>query len=190
MIFISLRFILCIFFLQYLLVAYSSQSSEKIRQSHPSPLSDQRSSKESANRPVRSGPSGDCSKSRREALNGGSTERGASASVEQYQDDTATVSYYNLPGNRTANGEMFDPNKMTTAHKSLPFNTVIQLSNPENGRSIRVRVNDRGPFIPGREFDISKGAAECLGTIVAGVVALQVRIISQPQGAVKKISPI
>lgn len=66
-------------------------------------------------------------------------------------------------GRRTANGEHFNPNGMTVAHKKLPFNTMIRVTNPKNGNSILVRVNDRGPFVKGRELDLARGAARAIG---------------------------
>lgn len=61
-------------------------------------------------------------------------------------------------GKPTASGELFDMNKMTAAHKSLPFNSVIRVKNHKNGKSITIRVNDRGPFVSGRIIDLSKAA--------------------------------
>ena len=66
-------------------------------------------------------------------------------------------------GRRTANGEKFDPNGMTAAHKTLPFNTKVRVTNPENGNSIVVRINDRGPFRRGYEYDLARGAARAIG---------------------------
>jgi rare lipoprotein A len=73
---------------------------------------------------------------------------------------TAVASYYGEKhqGKLTANGERFDRWGMTCAHKSLPFNTWLIIRNPENGRTAMVRVNDRGPYVKGREFDLSEGA--------------------------------
>ena len=65
-------------------------------------------------------------------------------------------------GKRTANGEKFDPHGMTAAHKKLPFNTMVRVINPANGKSILVRINDRGPFIKGRDLDLAMGAAKSI----------------------------
>jgi rare lipoprotein A len=65
-------------------------------------------------------------------------------------------------GKRTANGEKFDPHGMTAAHKKLPFNTMVRVTNPANGKSILVRINDRGPFIKGRDLDLAMGAAKSI----------------------------
>lgn len=65
-------------------------------------------------------------------------------------------------GRKTANGEKFDPYGMTAAHKKLPFNTMVRVTNPENGKSILVRINDRGPFTKGRDLDLAMGAAKAI----------------------------
>ena len=70
-------------------------------------------------------------------------------------------------GQKTASGERFNPHALTAAHRSLPFGTRVQVTNPSNGRSVTVRINDRGPFgqahALGVEFDLSAGAARALG---------------------------
>ena len=68
-----------------------------------------------------------------------------------------------LRGNRTASGEMFNPNGLTAAHKTLPFGTCLVVGNPRTGKSVAVRVNDRGPFTKGRALDLSAGAARAIG---------------------------
>ena len=65
-------------------------------------------------------------------------------------------------GKRTANGEKFDPHGMTAAHKKLPFNTMVRVTNPDNGKSILVRINDRVPFVKGRDLDLAMGAAQAI----------------------------
>jgi rare lipoprotein A len=66
-------------------------------------------------------------------------------------------------GRLTANGEVFDMNELTAAHREMPFGTRLLVTCPKNGRSVLVRVNDRGPFIPGRDLDLSLAAARRLG---------------------------
>ena len=68
-----------------------------------------------------------------------------------------------LAGNRTASGETFNPNGLTAAHRSLPFGTCLRVGNPTTGRSVSVRVNDRGPFTKGVSLDLSYGAARAIG---------------------------
>ncbi len=70
---------------------------------------------------------------------------------------------------RTASGEMMNPAALTAAHRSLPFGTKLKVTNPRNGKSVVVRINDRGPFIKGRLIDLSKGAAQKIGLIHRGV---------------------
>ncbi len=68
-----------------------------------------------------------------------------------------------LRGRRTASGEVFNPDGLTAAHRSLPFGTCLMVANPKTGRSVAVRVNDRGPFTKGLSLDLSKGAARAIG---------------------------
>jgi peptidoglycan lytic transglycosylase len=68
-----------------------------------------------------------------------------------------------LAGNRTASGEPFNPNGLTAAHRSLPFGTCLLVGNPKTGKSVKVRVNDRGPFTKGLTLDLSAGAARAIG---------------------------
>jgi rare lipoprotein A len=77
------------------------------------------------------------------------------------------ASWYALHS-RTASGERMNPSAMTAAHRSLPFGTKVKVTNQKNGRSVVVRINDRGPFVKGRMLDLSRGAAQQLGFIGAG----------------------
>ncbi len=79
-----------------------------------------------------------------------------------------SASWYSLPRNKTANGERMNPAAMTAAHRSLPFNTKIRVTNQRNGKSVIVRINDRGPFAKGRVLDLSKAAAHALGFVSRG----------------------
>jgi len=80
-------------------------------------------------------------------------------------------------GKTTANGETYDEMALTAAHKTLPFGTLLRLTNPQNNKSVIVRINDRGPYIPGRHIDISKGAAIELDMLDIGVHWLEAEII-------------
>ena len=86
------------------------------------------------------------------------------------------ISYYGskFHGRYTASGEEFDQNAMTCAHKTLPFGTELIVENPSNGKRVTVRVNDRGPFINGRQLDVSYGAAQKLNMLKAGVITAKV----------------
>lgn len=77
-------------------------------------------------------------------------------------------------GKRTANGESYNQMALTAAHKTLPFGTLLKITNLKNGRSAIVRINDRGPFIENRDLDLSKGTAATLGMLRKGVVRVKV----------------
>lgn len=80
-------------------------------------------------------------------------------------------------GNRTANGEVYNQNRLTAAHKSLPFGTKVRVTNTRNGRSVVVRINDRGPFIGGRIIDLSAAAARRVGVMQSGVAPVRIEIL-------------
>jgi rare lipoprotein A len=80
-------------------------------------------------------------------------------------------------GKKTANGELYDMHTLTAAHRTLPFGTRLRVTNVDNGRSVVVRVNDRGPFAPGRLIDVSRAAALELGVLGAGLFAVRVEIL-------------
>jgi rare lipoprotein A len=83
-------------------------------------------------------------------------------------------------GKKTASGETFDPEAMTMAHRTLPFGTLVRVTNVENDRSVEVRVNDRGPYVAGRIADLSLGAARKLGMVDDGVVEAVLQVIRPP----------
>ena len=85
------------------------------------------------------------------------------------------VSSYYWQGKQTANGERYNPEGLTAAHKTLPFGTKLRVT--YHGKSVVVRVNDRGPFIKGRQLDLSRGAARQLAMMSAGVATVQVQVI-------------
>lgn len=99
-----------------------------------------------------------------------------------------TASYYaeDFHGKRTSNGERFNMNDYTCAHKSLPFNTILKVTNLANGKTCEVRVNDRGPFVASREIDLSKAAAVKLGMIGSGTTKVKLEIVKR--GADTKLS--
>lgn len=80
-------------------------------------------------------------------------------------------------GKSTANGEIYDQMGFTAAHKSLKFGTLLRLTNLKNGKSVVVRINDRGPYIHGRDLDLSKAAAESLEMMNPGVIKIKVEEI-------------
>ena len=87
------------------------------------------------------------------------------------------ASYYSdkFNGKQTSNGEVFNNSKYTAAHKKLPFGTMVRVTNLNNGKSVVVRINDRGPFVAGRIIDLSKAAATTLGMINAGTVKVSIQ---------------
>ena len=89
------------------------------------------------------------------------------------------ASYYGkrFHGRRTANGERFDMNAMTAAHKTLPFGSRVEVTNPSNGKSVTVRINDRGPFTRGRTIDLSRAAAQAIGIVSRGHGTVQLALL-------------
>jgi len=99
-----------------------------------------------------------------------------------YAEQVGHASWYAL-SSRTASGEIMNPSEMTAAHRSLPFGTKVLVENLNNGRSVVVRINDRGPFVKGRIIDVSKAAASSLGMLGSGTV--RVRVSSAGSSSVK-----
>jgi peptidoglycan lytic transglycosylase len=102
-------------------------------------------------------------------------------SIINYEDKgEMTASWYGpkFHGKLTANGEIYDQMAYTAASKELKFGTLLKLTNPRNDKSVIVRINDRGPYVRGRQLDLSKGAAISLGMIGRGVAKLKVEEIS------------
>ncbi|MDP2121468.1 MAG: septal ring lytic transglycosylase RlpA family protein [Hoeflea sp.] len=87
------------------------------------------------------------------------------------------ASWYALTS-KTASGERMDPSKLTAAHPRLRFGTRVEVTNPRNGKTVVVRINDRGPFVKNRIIDVSKAAAGQLGMINAGVAKVCFRVVS------------
>ncbi len=91
-------------------------------------------------------------------------------------------------GKRTASGEIYNMYAFTAAHKSLPLGTYVRVKNLKNGRSVIVRINDRGPYVPGRIIDLSYAAAKSLGMIREGVVPVEITVLGEyPLRAVPEI---
>ena len=86
------------------------------------------------------------------------------------------ASYYQS-GSKTADGETFNPYGLTAAHRTLPFGTRLQVTNLHNGKSVIVRINDRGPFIRGRVIDLSLGAARAVGLTTSGVAQVRYSVL-------------
>ena len=97
--------------------------------------------------------------------------------VKTHSSSFGVASFYDDEGTLTANGETFNPNELTAAHRTLPFGTKLRVTNVANGRSVVVRVNDRGPFVPGRVVDVSLSAAEELGMTDPGTAKVKLDIV-------------
>ena len=102
------------------------------------------------------------------------------SSVEYINRGTMKASWYGpkFHGKLTANGEIYDQMALTAAHKSLKFGTLLKVTNPKNGKSVIIRINDRGPYIGDRELDLSKGAAIELGLIEKGVARVKIEEVT------------
>jgi rare lipoprotein A len=101
------------------------------------------------------------------------------AALPPAQKGLASVYSEHLNGKRTASGERYDSNSLTAAHRTLPLGAEVRVTNLDNGKSVRVRVNDRGPHIQGRIVDLSSRAAAALG-MKSGVARVKVEILGQP----------
>lgn len=80
-------------------------------------------------------------------------------------------------GKRTASGEIFNENKLTAAHKTLKFGTKVEVTNTDNNKSVVVKVNDRGPFVKGRDIDLSKGAFKQIASLKSGVIRIKYKVL-------------
>jgi rare lipoprotein A len=89
---------------------------------------------------------------------------------------TGRASWYALTS-MTASGERCDPSAMTAAHRTLPFGTKVKVENLKNGRTVVVRINDRGPFVGGRIIDLTKGAAHKLGFVSSGTAQVRLTVL-------------
>ena len=112
----------------------------------------------------------------------------------KYKDTKDTFygisSYYGLndgfDGNLTANGEIFDKDGISAAHKTLPLNSIVKVTNLSNGKSLTLRINDRGPYIDGRILDCSYGAALELDFVQEGTTEVKVKVIKWGDNVYKK----
>jgi rare lipoprotein A len=100
------------------------------------------------------------------------------------QTQTGKASFYadKFEGNPTASGEKYKHNKLTAAHKSLPFGTKVKVTNLANNQTVEVIINDRGPYVEGRIIDLSKSAAETLGFVNQGLADVQIDVLDAGQG--------
>ena len=114
----------------------------------------------------------------------------SSFSFASVYKSSAEASYYaeKYHGRKTASGESFNMYAMTCAHKTLPFGTLLRVTNLSNNKSVDVRVNDRGPFVKGREIDVSKAAAQKLGMIKSGTARVRIEIIDKKESEAQALA--
>ena len=105
------------------------------------------------------------------------SRRAASTHKARSQHDANGLASFYSHGSRTASGEKFNPGELTAAHRTLPFGTRVRVTNVATGRSVTVRVNDRGPFINGRVIDVSHAAAQSLGMVGKGVAKVKLDVV-------------
>lgn len=115
--------------------------------------------------------------------------------IESYKEgdvlyESTKASYYAdyFHGRKTANGETFDMYELTAAHKTLPFGTLVKVTNLKNNKEVIVRINDRGPYIKGREIDLSLQGAEELDMIKAGVVPVKIELVEPIERAISSFN--
>lgn len=104
-------------------------------------------------------------------------EEKAEAVLEMIGQGEASYYGHELAGNRTASGERFNPNGLTAAHRTLPLGTKLKVTNVANGRSVIVRINDRGPFVRSRLIDVSLGAAREINMVRSGKAQVRLEIV-------------
>ena len=96
--------------------------------------------------------------------------------------EEGNASWYGAPfhGRKASNGEVYDMNKLTAAHRTLPFDSIVRVTNLNNGKTTTVRITDRGPFVDNRIIDLSKAAAQEIESIGPGVVPVRIEVLSGP----------
>ena len=110
------------------------------------------------------------------------------APAVQPATETGIATWYGYPyhGRRAASGEIYDMEQMTAAHRTLPFNTRVRVFDLENGRTVEVRINDRGPFVANRVIDLSRAAARALAMLGPGSAQVRLQVLrfgEEPTGA-------
>ncbi len=105
--------------------------------------------------------------------------------------ETGYASWYGgkFQGRQTASGEIFDTNQLTAAHKTLPFGTLVEVTNLDTGKSVQVRINDRGPFVEGRIIDLSRKAATEIGMMATGIAPVKVEVLKTAEQAAAEGGP-
>ena len=123
-----------------------------------------------------------------QSLSGQAPSEPTSAQVRAHELE-GYASWYagKFQGRLTASGERFDTNQLTAAHKTLPFGTVVEVTHLGNGRTVEVRINDRGPFVEGRVVDLSRAAAEAIRMTAEGIARVRLRILTLPPLPTRRI---
>jgi rare lipoprotein A len=105
------------------------------------------------------------------------------ASIEHHRAETGQASWYGKAhhGRRTASGERFDMHALTAAHRTLPFGTIVRVTDLKSRKSVNVRINDRGPFRRDRIIDLSYEAARKLGIVARGTARVEINVVDRPQ---------
>ena len=104
---------------------------------------------------------------------------GLSTSFSAQDSETGKASYYadKFQDRKTASGELYHKDLLTAAHRTIPFGTKVKVTNLQNGKTVVVKINDRGPFIKGRIIDVSRKAMESLGGLSKGVIDVKIEIV-------------
>ena len=110
------------------------------------------------------------------------TDRSKPITTDQHaaartKNSSVGIASFYAEGSQTASGEKFDPRELTAASRTLPFGTRLRVTNVANGRSVIVRINDRGPFVAGRAVDVSYSAAETLGMVDQGTAKVKLDVV-------------
>jgi len=115
----------------------------------------------------------------------------STASLFSYQEE-GIASWYGgkFQGRKTANGEVFDTNELTAAHKTLPFGTLVMVENLDNGKTVILRINDRGPYVGDRIIDLSRKGAETLNMIESGTARVRITSIDPDTREIRFADPI
>ena len=107
---------------------------------------------------------------------GSGSGSGGDGDLSPANGSSCKASYY-WQGQMTASGERFNPSDLTAAHKTLPLGSKVKVTNPSNGKTVVVRINDRGPYIAGRCLDLSKAAMETIGGTSSGVITVNYEVL-------------
>ncbi|GGL00145.1 hypothetical protein Sme01_37240 [Sphaerisporangium melleum] len=125
-----------------------------------------------------SAPSGSGTTGKQASASGGSGKKRAVKRAKVIASGRCGASYYD-EGQVTANGERFNPNAMTAAHKTLPMGSRVRVTNPRNGKTVTVRINDRGPYVSGRCLDLSRAAFDAIGSLSTGAMPVKYAVLAR-----------